>query len=112
MNTHPTATLHSGQLAVRIVIELLPEAAPNTVNSFIYAASGDLWITMRFKRTVPGNWVDVTYQAFGHKECQYLIPNEFELHPEIEPLDSHPGCVCMGGYGEDGLASCEFFPAA
>lgn len=34
---------------------------------------------------------------------------EFELHPEIEPLDSHPGCVCMGGYGEDGLASCEFF---
>lgn len=24
-------------------------------------------------------------------------------------MDSHPGCVCMGGYGEDGLASCEFF---
>ena len=42
-------------------------------------------------------------------EIGQKIPNEFELHPEIEPLDSHPGCVCMGGYGEDGLASCEFF---
>ena len=108
MNTHPTATLHmvSGS---KIVIELLPEAAPNTVNSFIYAASRGFMDHHAIQRIVPGNWVDVTYQAFGHKECQYLIPNEFELHPEIEPLDSHPGCVCMGGYGEDGLASCEFF---
>ena len=70
MNTHPTATLHMAS-GSKIVIELLPEAAPNTVNSFIYAASrgfmdhhaiqiilstvlfmrhpGDLWITMRFK---------------------------------------------------------------
>ena len=48
MNTHPTATLHMAN-GSKIVIELLPEAAPNTVNSFIYAASGDLWITMRFK---------------------------------------------------------------
>lgn len=51
----------------------------------------------------------MSYTAFGKKELQYLIPNEFKLHPEITPLDSHPGCVCMGGYGEAGLASCEFF---
>ena len=38
MNTHPTATLHMAN-GSKIVIELLPEAAPNTVNSFIYAAS-------------------------------------------------------------------------
>ena len=65
MNTHPTATLHMAN-GSKIVIELLPEAAPNTVNSFIYAASRDLWITMRFKELFR-NWVDVTYQAFGHK---------------------------------------------
>ena len=103
MNTHPTATLHMAN-GSKIVIELLPEAAPNTVNSFIYAASRGFMDHHAIQRIVPGNWVDVTYQAFGHKECQYLIPNEFELHPEIEPLDSHPGCVCMGGYGEDGLS--------
>lgn len=87
MNTHPTATLHMAN-GSKIVIELLPEAAPNTVNSFIYAASRGFMDHHAIQRIVPGNWVDVTYQAFGHKECQYLIPNEFELHPEIEPLDS------------------------
>ena len=33
--TNPKATLHMANGA-DIVIELLPEAAPNTVNSFIY----------------------------------------------------------------------------
>ena len=92
-----------------IVIELLPEAAPNTVNSFIYAASHGYLDHHAIERIVPGNWVDVSYTAFGHKELQYLIPNEFALNPDVTPLDSHPGCVCMGGYGEAGLASCEFF---
>ena len=89
MNLHPIATLHMAN-GSKIVLELLPEAAPNTVNSFIYAASRGFMDHHAIQRIVPGNWVDVTYQAFGHKKCQYLIPNEFELHPEIEPLDSHP----------------------
>ena len=87
-----------------IVIELLPEAAPNTVNSFIYAASHGYLDHHAIERIVPGNWVDVSYTAFGHKELQYLIPNEFALNPDVTPLDSHPGCVCMGGYGEAGLS--------
>lgn len=73
MNTHPTATLHMAN-GSKIVIELLPEAAPNTVNSFIYAASRGFMDHHAIQRIVPGNWVDVTYQAFGHRECQYLIP--------------------------------------
>ena len=76
MNTHPTATLHMAS-GSKIVIELLPEAAPNTVNSFIYAASRGFMDHHAIQRIVPGNWVDVTYQAFGHKECQYLIPNRW-----------------------------------
>ena len=106
--TNPKATLHMANGA-DIVIELLPEAAPNTVNSFIYAASHGYLDHHAIERIVPGNWVDVSYTVFGHKELQYLIPNEFALNPDVTPLDSHPGCVCMGGYGEAGLASCEFF---
>ena len=102
---NPKATLHMAN-GTDIVIELLPEAAPNTVNSFIYAASHGYLDHHAIERIVPGNWVDVSYTAFGHKELQYLIPNEFALNPEVTPLDSHPGCVCMGGYGEAGLASC------
>lgn len=105
---HPIATLHMANGA-DIVIELLPESAPNTVNSFLYAASHGYLDHHAIERIVPGNWVDMSYTAFGHKEMQYLIPNEFALNPDVTPLDSHPGCVCMGGYGDAGLASCEFF---
>ncbi|MBR2602209.1 MAG: peptidylprolyl isomerase, partial [Clostridia bacterium] len=56
-----------------------------------------------------GKWVDVSYSGFGREGARYLIPSEFALHPEIEPLDSHPGCICMGGYGSHGLAGGEFF---
>ena len=93
----------------KVVIELLPESAPNTVNSFIHVASQGLMDNHTIQRIVPGNWVDISYNAFGKKDAQYLIPNEFKLNPEIEPLESHPGVVCMGGYGAAGLASCEFF---
>lgn len=105
---NPTATLHMAN-GKKIVIELLPEAAPNTVRSFIWTASRGLMDHHAIQRIVPGNWVDVTYDSFGKKEAQYLIPNEFELNPEVEPLDSKPGMVAMGGYGEAGTAGCEFF---
>ena len=108
MNPRMTLYMANGS---RIVAELLPEAAPNTVSSLIYAASHGWMDHHAIERIVPGNWVDLSYTAFGHKEAQYLIPNEFDLNPEIVPLDSHPGCVCMGGYGAAGLAGCEiFFP--
>ena len=105
---NPKATLHMAN-GSKIVIELLPEHAPNTVNSFLHVAAQGLMDNHAIQRIVPGNWVDVSYTAFGKKEAQYLIPNEFQLNPQVVPLDSHPGVVCMGGYGEAGLASCEFF---
>lgn len=108
MESNPIATLYMANKK-KIVLELLPEAAPNTVNSFIYAASRGYLDQHAIERIVPGNWIDMSYTAFGKRECQYLIPNEFSLHPELTPLDSHPGMVAMGGYGEEGIASCEFF---
>lgn len=105
---NPIATIYMAN-GRKIVIELLPEAAPNTVNSFIYAASHGWMDHHAIQRIVPGNWVDVTYTAFHKEEAKYLIPYESDLHPEIEPLDSHSGCVCMGGYGPAGESGCEFF---
>lgn len=108
MNPIATFCMASG---ARIVVELLPEAAPNTVNSFIYCARNGWLDNHAIQRIVPGKWVDLSYAAFHQEGCRYLIPLESKLHPEIEPLDSHPGCVCMGGYGEHGNAGCEpFFP--
>lgn len=105
---NPVATLYM-ENGKSVVIELLPESAPNTVNSFIYAAQKGYMDHHAIERIVPGDWVDVSYTAFGREECKYLIPNEFTLHPELVPLDSCPGVVAMGGYGEAGIAGCEFF---
>lgn len=93
----------------KIIIELLPEAAPNTVNSFIWAAQQGIFDHHGIERIVPGDWIDVSYTGFGKKEGQYLIPYESRIHPELEPLPSSFGCVCMGGYGKLGQAGCEFF---
>lgn len=104
---NPIATMFMKNGA-KIVIELLPEAAPNTVNSFIHLAGMGCYDGHAIERIVPGNWVDASYSAFGKEYAKYLIPFESQLHPEIEPLDSHPGCICMGGYS-NGLAGGEFF---
>jgi peptidyl-prolyl cis-trans isomerase B (cyclophilin B) len=92
-----------------ILIELYPEAAFNTVNSFIHSVMMGFYNHHAIERIVPGNWIDLSYKAFGRSEAQYLIPYESELHPEIEPLESRAGSVCMGGYGDLGLAGSEFF---
>lgn len=105
---NPTATLHMKN-GKKIVIELLPESAPNTVNSFIYAASRGYMDNHAIERIVPGNWVDISYTAFGKKECQYLIPNEFELNPRVVPLDPIREWWRWAVMAEAGLAGCEFF---
>jgi len=93
----------------KIVIELLPEKAPNTVRSFIFAAQQGFFDNHKIERIVPGSWVDMSYRAFGRQQAKYLIPWEYQLNPELEPIEPAPGCVAMGGYDEMGEAGCEFF---
>ncbi len=107
---NPIAAMHMAN-GSEIAIELLPEAAPNTVNSFIYAVQHKVYDNHAIERIVPGSWIDLSYTAFGKEAARYLIPWEFEQNPHLKPLPSHPGCVCMGGYDELGEAGCEvFFP--
>lgn len=106
MNPMAVLAMENG---AELILELLPQAAPNTVNSFIQAAQQQVFERHGIERIVPKDWIDMSYSGFGKKEGQYLIPYESELHPEIPPLDSHFGCVCMGGYGKMGQAGCEFF---
>ena len=107
---NPRMTLHM-ENGARIVCELLPEAAPNAVASVVWAVSRGCMDGHAVQRIVPGHWIDLSYTAFGRPECRYLIPGEFDLHPELEPLAAGPGSVCLGGYGAAGLSGCEiFFP--
>ena len=104
---NPIATLYLAGHG-RIVIELLPEWAPNTVNSFLYAALNRCYDRFAIERIVPGDWIDCSYTAFGKAECKYLIPNECAKNPALQKEIPGFGCVCMGGYPH-GISGCEFF---
>lgn len=93
---------------VKIKIELCPNDAPNTVNSFIYLANQGVFNNFAIERIVPGYVIDVSYSAFGNEICKYLIKNESTAHGFPNHIKVEPGVIAMGGYDE-GIAGGEFF---
>ena len=106
MNPNAIITMKNNN---KIIIELLPEVAKNTVDSFINAVKLGVYNNHTIERIVPNSWIDMSYTAFGKQGAKYLIPYESDLHPEIESIESYLGTVCMGGYDDLGLSGCEFF---
>ena len=90
-----------------ILIELLPEAAPNAVNSFISLAKKGYFDHYAIQRVVPGWCVDVSYTGFGRPECRYLIESDAERSAAY--LDMVPGVIAFGGYGRNMVCGSEFF---
>lgn len=104
---HPVATMIM-EHGAKIVVELCPEAAPNTVNSFIYLANRGCFEHYAIQRIVPGYVVDISHSAFGRAECKYLIANESRSHGVPNHIRVEPGVIGMGGY-QAGIAGGEFF---
>ena len=104
---HPIATIEM-ENGKHIIIELYPEEAPNTVNSFIYLANHGCFDNHAIERIVPGYVVDASYRAFGKDMCKYLIANESTSHGYPNHIKIQPGVIAMGGY-ENGIAAGEFF---
>lgn len=101
-----TITMEHGP---QITLELYPEEAPNTVNSFLFLAQKGCFDRHSIERIVPGFVVDVSYRAFSRDACKYLIDNESKHYGHPNSLRMEPGVIAMGGYGEDGIAGGEFF---
>ena len=93
---------------VEILIELIPEEAPNTVKSFIYLAQKGCFDNYAIQRVVPGYVVDISYSAFGKEACKFLIANESISHGYANKIEMKPGVIAMGGY-QNGIAGGEFF---
>ena len=105
---HPQATIRMSD-GGRILIDLYPEEAPNTVASFIHLANGGYFDNHAIERIIPGAFVDMSYRAFGHEECKYLIEPETRAAGFPNSLRAEPGVIHMGGYGDAGIAGGEFF---
>ena len=108
MDKRPVATIRM-ETGAEIIIELYPEAAPNTVRSFISLANKGAFDNHAIERIVPGYVVDASYTAFGKEECKYLINNESPSNGFPSSIKIEPGVIAMGGYGELGIAGGEFF---
>ena len=106
LNPLATITMVSGKT---IEIELYPQIAPNTTYSFISLANGGYFDNHSIERIIPGAFVDMSYQAFGHEECKYLIEPETRAAGFDNPLQALPCIIHLGGYGDAGISGGEFF---
>lgn len=93
-----------------IVVELLPDFAPNTVASFINLAFKGVFNNYAIQRIVPGSWVDCSYSAFGKEDAKYFLENEAKIQNNTL---IQRNMMCVGGYTqEDGsisIAGGEFY---
>ena len=89
-------------IAVIVLFSILAAIGPDLTFFAIILIPVYPFLLTKLIKPLTWKWVDISYSGFGKKESQYLIPGEFELNPDLVPLDSHPGCVCMGGYGKYG----------
>jgi cyclophilin family peptidyl-prolyl cis-trans isomerase len=97
-----TATLHT--VKGDIVIELLPQAAPVTVNNFVFLARKGYYDGVTFHRVLPGFMAqggDPTGTGTGGPG--YFIPNE-----DSDLTFDGPGVVAMANSGRDRNGS-QFF---
>ncbi len=111
MKKNPVATLTMVN-GKKIVFELFPECAPNTVNSFIHLANTQQFDNHSISRVEPGFVVDASTHAFGRDQCKYLIANEAEYVSKEQRIKPDLGAVAMGGYDGPISGGEFFFPLA
>lgn len=104
---HPMVTLFL-ENGSKIVCELYPEEAPNTVRSFLHLAGLGCFNGHTVERLVPDYVADMSYTAFGREEAKYLIAYETQSKGVPNHLRVEPGTIAMGGY-DNGIAGGEFF---
>lgn len=101
-----TLTLNNGK---EIVLELRPDYAYNEVCSFISAVKNGYYNNFAIQRIVPGSWIDVSYNAFFRRECQYFLPNKIEEESKGNIKVPEFGDVCLGYFSDEEIAGTEFF---
>lgn len=105
---NPKATIKMANGA-KIEIDLHADTAYNEVCSFIWNARNGYYNNHAIERIVPGSWIDVSYTAFKHKECQYFLPNEINEETNGANPAPQPGDICLGYFSDTELSGAEFF---
>ena len=104
---HPIAKMYTDHGI--ITMELYLESAPNTVSSFIWAASEGMYENRLIKRVVPDFVIQPSYCYFDDKRCDFMLEGEFASNGIDNPLKMEKWTVAMAGDGETEAHGTEFF---
>lgn len=93
-----------------VVLELEPEAAPNTVNNFISLAQSGFYDGLTFHRVIPGFMIQGGCpQGTGTGNPGYSIPGEFKARGHKNELHHDRGVISMARSQHPDSAGCQFF---
>lgn len=92
-----------------IKLELYPESAPNTVNSFIYVCNEGLYNNRPIKRIVKDFVIQPSYCNFEDPRCDFFIDGEFDDNGFHNDIKFNKWTVAMAGDGERIASGSEFF---
>lgn len=109
MNTNPkiTITMENGDT---IILELHPEAAPNTVNNFIHLAAKGHYDGLIFHRVIEGFMIQGGCpDGSGMGGPGYGILGEFAANGVENDLKHTPGVISMARSENPNSAGCQFF---
>jgi peptidyl-prolyl cis-trans isomerase B (cyclophilin B) len=107
MNPIATILMSSGR---EIKIEIYPDIAPNTANSFIYLAQKGCFDQKPIRRIVKDFVIQPSYNSFENDpECDFLIEGEFNVNGFNNALKLDKYAVAMGGDGEHYASGSCFF---
>lgn len=104
---NPIAKMYTGKGV--ITMELYPQYAPNTVNSFIWSAQQDFYKNRLIKRVVKDFVLQPSYNHFEDENCDFMLEGEFSANGFDNPLQFEKYIVAMAGDGEKESHGCEFF---
>lgn len=109
MEKKPVATIEmeDGQ---KIVVELDPENAPNTVNNFIHLAEAGFYDGLIFHRVIPGFMIQSGCpEGFGTGGPGYSIKGEFTANGHKNKLKHKRGVISMARSGHPDSQGSQFF---
>lgn len=97
-NPIATMTMSSGN---KVIMELMPKEAPNSVNCFIHLANKGLFNNREIKRIAPNFVLQPTYDSFDRDpECNVAVAGEFRENGFENNLKIEKGVVALGGDGK------------
>ena len=104
---NPIAKMYTGKGVV--TMELYPQYAPNTVNSFIWSAQQKFYKNRHIKRVVKDFVLQPSYNHFEDENCDFMLEGEFSANGFDNSLRFEKYIVAMAGDGEKESHGCEFF---